>query len=151
MARRRDVRAVADTRCHAANAGAAGSCAVAGGVFCRRFGFQAARFDVLVSRCRQRADAGDVRRQPVCQANRDRTSCPTATPKPAARGRAPYAAGNADLVRLFCVQRRHGGFAGMERAAWLVGGLHGDCVVYPDGRAVRGGVGLPQAGVEGLR
>ena len=70
LARRRHVRAVANPRRHAANAGAAGGCAVAGCVFRRRFGVQAARFDVLVSRCRQCADAGGVRRQPVCQTNR---------------------------------------------------------------------------------
>ena len=32
-----------------------------------------------------------------------------------------------------------------------MGGLHGHRIVYSDGRAVCGRVGLPQTGVEGLR
>ena len=107
LARRADVRPVADTRRHAANGSATRSGLAVIRLFRRRFGFQAARFHVLVSRGGKPADACRVRRQPVCQTNRYRTPRPPATPQPAARRRAPHTAGNADLVRLFCVERRN--------------------------------------------
>lgn len=151
MAGRRHVRPVAGARRWAENPRPARRVAAAGCFFRRRYRFQTARFHVLVSCGRVPADARRVRRQPVCRANPDRAPRPPATPRPAARRCAPYPPRYPNLVRLFYLQRRRRRAAGMVGQARLVGALHRHRFVCFDGRAVCGGVDLPQNRAEGLR
>ena len=107
LACRGHVCVMADTRRHAANHSTTHYGDYPCRFFCGGTGFQTARLDVLVSRRRQRADACRFRRQPVCQTNRYRTPRSTATPRPAARRRAPHSARYANLgCALLYLQRR---------------------------------------------
>ena len=119
-------------------------------LFCGGTGFQTARLDVLVSRRRQRADACRFRRQPVCQTNRYRTPCPIATPRSAARRRAPHSARYANLVRVLYLQRRNRRHFGRLAILRLVGGLYRHCVVCVNGNLICRRVDLSEIGFEGL-
>lgn len=141
---------MADTRRHAANH----SPTHYGDYPCRLFrrgtGFQTARLDVLVSRRRQRADACRFRRQPVCQTNRHRTPRPTATPRPAARRRAPHPPRYANLVRLLHPQRRNRRHSGRLAILRLVGSLYRHRVVCVNGSLIYWRVDLSKIGFEGV-
>ena len=150
LACRRHVRPVADTRRHAANHSPTHYGDYPCRLFRRRTGFQTTRLDVLVSRRRQRADARRFRRQPVCQTNRHRTPRPTATPRPAARRRAPYPPRYANLVRLLHPQRRNRRHFGRLAILRLVGGLYRHRVVCVDGAFVCRRVGVSESRIEGV-
>ena len=150
LACRRHVRPVADTRRHAANHGPTHYGDYPCRLFRRRTGFQTTRLDVLVSRRRQRADACRFRRQPVCQTNRHRTPRPTATPRSAARRRAPHPPRYANLVRLLHPQRRNRRHSGRLAILRLVGGLHRHRVVCVDGAFVCWRVGVSESRIEGV-
>ena len=118
--------------------------------FCGGTGFQTARLDVLVSRRRQRADACRFRWQPVCQTNSYRTPRPTATPRSAARRRAPHSARYENMVRLLYLQRRNRRHFGRLAILRLVGGLYRHCVVCVNGNLICRRVDLSEIGFEGL-
>ena len=142
---------MADTRRHAANHSPTHYGDYPCRLFRRRTGFQTTRLDVLVSRRRQRADACRFRRQPVCQTNRHRTPRPTATPRPAARRRAPHPAHYANLVRVLYLKRRNRRHFGRLAILRLVGGLYRHRVVCVNGNLICRRVGVSEIGFEGLR
>ena len=142
---------MADTRRHAANYSPTHYGNYPCRFFCGGTSFQTARLDVLVSRRRQRADACRFRRQPVCQTNRHRTPRPTATPRPAARRRAPHPPRYANLVRLLHPQRRNRRHSGRLAILRLVGGLHRHRVVCVNGAFVCRRVGISENCFESLR
>ena len=150
LACRGHVCVMADTRRHAANHSPTHYGHYPCRLFCGGTGFQTARLDVLVSRRRQRADACRFRRQPVYQTNRYRTPRPTATPRFAARRRAPHSARYANLVRLLHFQRRNRRHFGRLAILRLVGGLYGHRVVCVNGNLICRRVDLSEIGFEGL-